>query len=236
MAPGRHLTCYGTSATDQQRFSITFTHMTGQPSPPDVSAQARQQPQPRWRRILRLPVLAIAGLWFVMDAVVWAMLRPGLQALARTVPLRHMLAWLADRLDRLGPYPTLLVMLLPLALLEPAKPVGLWMIAQGRWWAGLAVLALAELIKIVLVERLFHLCRPKLLRISWFAWGYGRVMALFVWLRQWPRWRLLLLWNHRLRRILRRQTRLLARKAGQMLAWLRYQRATRSRQQDRDHR
>jgi hypothetical protein len=35
------------------------------------------------------------------------------------------------------------------------------------------VLAIGEILKLVIVERLFKLCRRKLLKIPLFAWGYG---------------------------------------------------------------
>ena len=37
----------------------------------------------------------------------------------------------------------------------------------------MTMLAIGEILKLVIVERLFQLCRRKLLKIPLFAWGYG---------------------------------------------------------------
>jgi hypothetical protein len=42
---------------------------------------------------------------------------------------------------------------------------------------GLIVLGVAELLKLVLIERLFGISRDKLMSIPAFAWGYGKSQA-----------------------------------------------------------
>jgi len=74
-------------------------------------------------------------------------------------------------------------------LLEPAKPLGLYLLATGRPIAGMLVLAVAEVLKIVIVERLYRAGRDRLLTIPWFAWGHRRVTGLIARLRAWPAWR-----------------------------------------------
>jgi hypothetical protein len=53
------------------------------------------------------------------------------------------------------------------------KPVAAYLIGTGRVVAGVALLTIGEIFKLVIVERLFKLCRRKLLKIPLFAWGYG---------------------------------------------------------------
>ncbi|MBY6263379.1 hypothetical protein EI613_15860 [Azospirillum sp. 412522] len=129
-------------------------------------------------RLLRPVAVLLAVGYFVLDALAYWVVRPVVRRLARLPLFARIGVWVAG----LGPYPSLVLVLVPLALLEPAKPVGLWLFATGRPVAGMAVIGVAELVKITLVERLFHVAKPKLLTIGWFAWGYVRVTAWLSWL------------------------------------------------------
>lgn len=129
------------------------------------------------RALLRLPLLAAATIYFLIDDVVLAAVRP---LVARLAELR-LFVRLAALLDRLPPYPTLVLFLVPFAVLEPLKLWGLWLVGTGRLGFGSTVLVTAHLSSIVLVERLFHVTRAKLLTIGWFAVVYGRVEALYAW-------------------------------------------------------
>ncbi|PWC82117.1 hypothetical protein TSH100_25535 [Azospirillum sp. TSH100] len=131
-------------------------------------------------RLLRPIATLFAIGYFLLDAVAYWVVRPVVGQLAR-LPL---FAWFGRWVAGLGPYPSLVLVLVPLALLEPAKPVGAWLFATGRPMAGAAVIVVAELVKITLVERLFHIAKPKLLTIGWFAWGYVRVTAWLAWLKE----------------------------------------------------
>jgi hypothetical protein len=46
------------------------------------------------------------------------------------------------------------------------------LLGTGHFFAGAVVFITAEVLKLTLVERLFHLNRDKLLSIPAFAWGY----------------------------------------------------------------
>ena len=92
----------------------------------------------------------------------------------------------------LGPYPTLALFVVPLILLEPAKPVGFFLIGTGRFTRGVLVIAVGEIVKITLVERLFHMSRDKLMTIPAFAWCYRHVIAWLAWLKAMPAWQAVL--------------------------------------------
>jgi len=47
------------------------------------------------------------------------------------------------------------------------------LIGTGHFFAGAVVFITAEVLKLTVVERLFHLSKKKLLSIPAFAWGYG---------------------------------------------------------------
>lgn len=147
---------------------------TETPSP----APRRRRPLPRpLRRLLRWPALVLVAIYFLIDDVVLAAVRPLVAAVAELRPFVR----LAALLDRLPPYPTLILFLVPFAVLEPVKIGGLWLMATGHFQIGVITLAAAHLLSIVVVERLFHATRDKLLTIPWFAWSYGKVMALYDW-------------------------------------------------------
>jgi hypothetical protein len=78
-------------------------------------------------------------------------------------------AWIVS----LAPYPTLALFALPVILLEPAKPYAAYLVATGHFIIGLTVFAVGEILKLVIIERLFSVSCQKLLSISAFAWGYG---------------------------------------------------------------
>jgi hypothetical protein len=131
-------------------------------------------------RLLRPIATLFAVGYFLLDALAYWVVRPVVRRIARLPLFGRIGRWVAG----LGPYPSLILVLVPLALLEPAKLVGAWLVATGRPTAGVAVIVGAELVKIILVERLFHVAKPKLLTIGWFAWGYVRVTAWFAWLKE----------------------------------------------------
>lgn len=141
------------------------------------------RPKQPWRLLSRLlrPVATLFAVgYFLLDALAYWVVRPVVRRIARLPLFGRIGRWVAG----LGPYPSLILVLVPLALLEPAKPVGAWLFATGRPMAGAAVIVGAELVKITLVERLFHAAKPKLLTIGWFAWGYVRVTAWLAWLKE----------------------------------------------------
>ncbi len=128
-------------------------------------------------RVLRVPTLVLVAVYFLIDDVVLAAFRP-IVAWAAGLEIARRFAIF---LHRLPPYPTLGLFLVPFVVLEPFKIGGLWLMATGRFQSGLIMLAIAHVASIVLVERLFHATRDKLLTIPWFAAVYGWVMRLYDW-------------------------------------------------------
>src|SRR4051812_42357308 len=136
------------------------------------------------RRILKPFVILLAAGYFLVDAAVWAIARPFTRLFADHWLFGRVRSWIAS----LGPYPTLALFLVPVVVLEPAKPVAAYLTATGHVVFGLTVLGVAELLKLVLVERLFRLSRDKLMSIRAFAWGYGKVEQARDWLESMKAW------------------------------------------------
>src|SRR6476620_7302126 len=93
--------------------------------------------------------------------------------LARWMARKRVFIRLRKWIGSLRPYPSLALFAVPVIVLEPVKPLAAYLIASGQMATGMTVLAIGEILKLVIVERLFRLCRGKLLKIPMFAWGYG---------------------------------------------------------------
>ena len=158
------------------------------------------------KRLTNLIVLAIAIPYFLLDAIFATV----------AIPLARWFAghWAFARLHRwilsLRPYPTLLLFIVPLIVLEPVKPVAAYLVGTGHVKLGISVLAIAEILKLVFIERLFSVSRDKLLSIPAFAWAYGKYSAVKNWLMSFAAWQLVWRWS----RIARQAAQRLARQAG----------------------
>lgn len=83
------------------------------------------------------------------------------------------------------PRATILVLfVVPLAIAEPLKIYALFVIARGHVITGLVIIALAYLMSFLLVERLFHAGREKLLTYGWLKWIMDRVETMRNWIAE----------------------------------------------------
>ncbi len=137
-------------------------------------------------RIFKPLVFVLAGIYFLVDAAVWMLAKPLIRW--------HGDHWIIGRLRNwvmsLGPYPTLALFIIPVLILEPAKPLAAYLTATGHVVSGLIVFGMAELLKLMFVERLFCISRDKLMSIRAFAWCYERVQRVLGWIRSLGAWRL----------------------------------------------
>jgi hypothetical protein len=102
-------------------------------------------------------------------------------------------------LNRLGPYQSLLILAIPLAIVEPLKLVALFVVGGGHFTAGLLIMISAYAGSLFITERLFVVLKPKLLALPWFAIAWRS----FVIVRDKLAYRFLSAWR-RLRRNKRR--------------------------------
>lgn len=79
-------------------------------------------------------------------------------------------------IKNLGPYPSLLLLAVPTATVEPLKLVALAVAGKGHWITGTAMIVACYLLSLCVVERLFAIVKPKLLTLPWFAkwWSVRR--------------------------------------------------------------
>ena len=173
--------------------------MSGRPASPLQTAR-----QALVRSLRKLFGTALA-LVILFEEWGWLPLQALLARLARWPPLRTAEALIR----RLPPWPALALFALPTLALLPVKLAALALIAQGRPWAGLAVILVAKLLGTAVVARLYLLTQPALLQLAWYArfhrwwlpwkagllarlrasrvWRWGRVYRRAV-RRHWARW------------------------------------------------
>jgi hypothetical protein len=72
-------------------------------------------------------------------------------------------------IEGLGPYPSLFLLALPTATVEPLKLVAVAVAGKGHWITGTAMIVACYAFSLLVVEWLFVVVKPKLLMIPWFA-------------------------------------------------------------------
>ena len=150
--------------------------------------------------ILKPVIFLLAAIYFLVDAAFWAIAKPLVRLLADHWVFTSVRSWIIS----LRPYPTLALFVVPILLLEPAKPLAAYLTATGHIAGGLTVLGVAEILKLVLVERLFRISRDKLMSIPAFAWCYGKYQQIRDWIRALGAWQLARRWGLISKRAVRR--------------------------------
>ncbi|MEO6595254.1 MAG: hypothetical protein ABIP94_10925 [Planctomycetota bacterium] len=138
--------------------------MTPQPAAKETAKKRSGWP----RRLLRGFGTIVAAVWVVLEEWIWNSLTAAMAWLGRVPPVR----WLEARIARLPSFAAMGVFLVPMALLLPAKILGLWLIGTGRVKLGITVFVGAKIIGTAVAARLFTLTKPALLRIAWFRRFY----------------------------------------------------------------
>jgi hypothetical protein len=136
------------------------------------------------KRILKPVTYILAALYFLVDAAFMAIAKPISDWLAGHVVLGRLRAWIRS----LQPYPSLALFSVPVIMLEPVKPVAAYLAATGQMVSSVMTLIIGELLKLVLVERLFSLTRDKLMKIPAFAWAYTKFSEAKAWLEATEAW------------------------------------------------
>jgi hypothetical protein len=150
----------------------------------------RSRPRKRIRRALKPVVIPLAVLYFLIDALFLALIKPLATLLSRLRIFDRVGSWVRS----LGPYSTLALFVIPFVALEPIKPVGLYLLASGRVIYGTLVIGVGEVLKITIVERLFQVGRDKLMTIPAFARCYELVMSWRAYLQTLAVWQAMLRW------------------------------------------
>lgn len=168
---------------------------------PTPDRPAPESPRPKhFRRVMTPIVVVVAVLYFLIDALFLPVVHRCAEWLGRFRLFAGLAAWIAS----LGPYQTLALFLVPLIVLEPVKPVAVYLFARGQVTYGALVLVIGEVLKIAIVERLFHIGRDKLMTIAAFAWAYDFVKRRLDYLKALPAWQAVVRLGKRIKRPARR--------------------------------
>jgi hypothetical protein len=120
---------------------------------------------------LTFPIRFLIGLVIVADAAARPLYRPILNWVASWRIMEAFEAFVA-RLPRLA---ILVLFAVPFAIAEPLKIFALFLMASGNVIVGLPLLVFSYLVTFLLVERIYHAGKEKLLSYGWFAWAMGYV-------------------------------------------------------------
>ncbi|MGH6834104.1 MAG: hypothetical protein ACREC9_00845 [Methylocella sp.] len=135
------------------------------------------------RRLFLLPAKAVVVLYVVLDSIVTPVFRP----LIRWVARLRLVIRLQVIVAALPPYAILGLLAVPFAFAEPAKIYALYLMTEGHFSTGLITIAMAYLVSLLIVERIYHAGHAKLRSIAWFAklmdWLIGIRDRLLAWAR-----------------------------------------------------
>lgn len=118
------------------------------------------------RTILVFPIRAIIVFVLILDGIFRPLYRPVIRAISGLTFIRR----LENRIAGLPRLAILLCLAVPFAIAEPMKIIGLLLIAHGSIKTGIGVTILAHLATFLIVERIYHAGREKLLTYAWLAW------------------------------------------------------------------
>jgi len=137
------------------------------------------------RRLWTSFAYVAAAIYLIVDVLLLSLLRPISRWFAANLPMRRVSAWIRS----LPPYPTLALFSVPVILLEPVKMVAAYMAATGQILWAAVTFAIGEVLKLVLVERLFELTKTTLMKIPVFAWAYNHYSRATAWVKETVAWR-----------------------------------------------
>jgi hypothetical protein len=152
------------------------------------------------RRILTDIGLVVVGTYTILDLLISPILRPVTRFLLESPPVE----WCRHIARRLPAYWALLFLGVPFILAEPAKIYGVYLCGDEKFVAGIATIAAAYLVSLLLVDTIYDAARPQLRSIRWFAilvdWVSGLRQRTLDAIRSTRAWREIKVWAKRLRR------------------------------------
>jgi hypothetical protein len=139
------------------------------------------------KRFIKPLAYLVAAIYFIADVLFFSLARPISRWLRANVPMPNLRGWIRS----LPPYPCLALFSVPVILLEPVKMIAAYMAATGQFIWAVVTFVVGELLKLVLVERLFELTKSKLMKIPAFAWAYGHYARTKAWMTQTEAWKVI---------------------------------------------
>lgn len=120
----------------------------------------------RIRMMLIFPIRALIIFALILDGIFRPLYRPVIRAISGLTVIKR----LENRIGQLPRLAILLALAVPFAIAEPMKVIGLILIAHGTVKTGVVLTIFAHLATFLIVERIYHAGREKLLTYVWLAW------------------------------------------------------------------
>jgi len=133
------------------------------------------------KQILLLPFNVIVAILILLDEIA----RPVYRPLARWLASLRLVETIEAQIAGLNRYLILVLLAVPFAIAEPLKIYGVLMLGEGHFIRGIVILALAYLASFLLIERIYHAGRDKLLSIRWFGWIMAQIASIRAALTAW---------------------------------------------------
>jgi hypothetical protein len=138
------------------------------------------------RRLSRVLAYVAAAIYFIVDVLLLSLIRPISRWLAANFPMPRVRAWIRS----LPPYLCLAMFSVPVIVLEPVKILAAYMAATGQLIWAAVTFVVGELLKLVIVERLFELTKSRLMKIPTFAWAYNHYARAKAWVKETRAWKI----------------------------------------------
>lgn len=138
---------------------------------------AEQQAIPAWQRALRAIGRAVVTVAVVIYTLLDELLFPLFRPLIRWLGELQLFQGLGALIGRLPPYVALALLAVPFVIIEPAKLFAVYWGATGHVVQGTVLLLVAQVLSLLICERIFHAAYAPLMRIGWLkvllGWLFG---------------------------------------------------------------
>lgn len=124
--------------------------------------------------VVRFVVAVLVVAYTLLDELLFPLFRPAIRWLSEL----RLFQRLGALIGQLPPYVALVLLAVPFVIIEPAKVGALWVIATGHVIEGVVLLLIAQVLSLLICERIFHAAYEPLMRIGWFKAVLGWVFAL----------------------------------------------------------
>ena len=125
------------------------------------------------RAVARFVVAVLVVAYTLLDELLFPLFRPAIRWLGEL----RLFQRLGALIGGLPPYVALVLLAVPFVIIEPAKVLALWVIATGHVIEGVVLLLIAQVLSLLICERIFHAAYGPLMRIGWFkavlGWLFG---------------------------------------------------------------
>lgn len=126
------------------------------------------------RGALRFVVAIGVVIYTILDELLFPLVRPLIGWLGHL----RLFERLGQLIGRSPPYAVLVLLAVPFVIIEPAKVYALYLFATGHLVSGVVLLVVAQILSLLICERIYHAGHGPLMRIGWFRTLMTWIVAL----------------------------------------------------------